>query len=123
MLRVNIPEQWRTCASRLERVEEKDWCDVAIAVSARMKGEVYKALVRVSVSDLVRLRGGGTEEKTGGKDGGSKDQHAEVLSGCDEDGIGNEYVRGTVHLRYLEIKPDSLDTSRGQMVNILVKGC
>lgn len=59
------------------------WCDVATAVSARTKGEVDKALVRVSVSDLVRLRGGGTEEKTGGKDGGGKDQHAEVLSGCD----------------------------------------
>lgn len=37
--------------------------------------------------------------------------------------LGNEYVRGTVHIRHLEIKPDSLDTSRGQMVNMLVKGC
>lgn len=38
---------------------KNDWCDGAIAVSARMKVELYKALARVSVSELVRLRGGG----------------------------------------------------------------
>lgn len=70
MPRVNIPEPRRACASRLERVEVKT--TGATAVSARMKGEVHKALVRVSVSGLVRLRGGGAEEKTGGRDGGGK---------------------------------------------------
>lgn len=37
--------------------------------------------------------------------------------------LGMSTSEGQVHLRHLEIKPDSLDTSRGQMVNILVKGC
>lgn len=65
MTRVNIPEQWRACASRLERVEKNEWGDVAITVSARIKGELYKTLVRVS--NLVRLRGSGAEKRTSGK--------------------------------------------------------
>lgn len=102
------------------------WCDVATAVSARMKGEVDKVLVRVSVSvsDLVRLRGGGTEEKTGAaKMEVAKINMPRFSLGVTRMALGMSTSEGQVHLRHLEIKPDSLDTSRGQMVNILVKGC
>lgn len=76
------------------------WCDVATAVSARMKGEVDKALVRVSVSDLVRLRGGGTEEKTGvAKMEVAKINMPRFSLGATRMALGMSMSEGQVHLR------------------------
>ena len=60
-------------------------------VPARVKGKVYTVTVDSKTSNVVRVGYGGTDEKTGGGDGGGRVEDVTIFIRSDK----NEYIRGT----------------------------
>ena len=58
-------------------------------VPARVKGKVYKVAV-ISTSNVVRVGDGGTDEKTGGGDGGGRVEDVTIFIRSDKNGQDQE---------------------------------
>lgn len=111
VLRVNIPEPQRACASRLERVEEKP-----LVWSA---GESESEHERSCTAQRRRHWGKDRRQRWRWQRSTCRGSLWVWLGWH----WGMSTSEGQCTLDILEIKPDSLDTSRGQMVNMLIKGC